>query len=417
MDIPRESAARKRRLRRIIYGVTGTLAVVAITFGLSRLEPAAPTVDRDTVWVDTVKRGSMLRRVRGSGTLVPEQIRWIPAMTEGRVERILALPGTVVEPGTVVLELSNPELELSALDAQSEVEAAEAGFTNLRIQLESQLLTQASLTASVEAEHKQAKLQAEADEALSRDGLIAELTLKLSQVRAEELAHRAGIERKRLEIAREGVEAQLAVQQAAVGRLRATHQLRLRQLDSLRVRAAISGVLQQVEVEVGQQVGPGSNLIRVAQPGHLKAEVRIAETQARDVQIGQSATIDTRNGIIPGRVTRVAPSVQNGTVTVDVALEGDLPRGARPDLTVDGIIELERLEDVLYVGRPAFGQEESTVGLFRLAGDGATAERARVLLGRSSVSTIEVREGLAEGDEVILSDMSQWDSYDRVRLD
>ena len=417
MDIPRESVAARRRVRRIILSVTGIIAVALITFGLSRLEPAAPTVDRATVWVDTVKRGSMLRRVRGSGTLVPEEIRWIPAMTDGRVERILALPGTVVTPDAVVLELSNPELELSVLDAKSELEAARAEATNLRVQLQSQLLTQQSTTASVESEYKQAKLQAEADAALAENGLIAELTLKLSRVRVEELANRAAIERKRLEISSESAEAQLAVQQATVDRLQATHELRLRQVASLRVRAGINGVLQQVEVEVGQQVTPGTNLIRVAEPGRLKAEVHIAETQARDVQVGQPASIDTRNGVIEGHVTRVAPSVQNGTVTVDVALTGELPRGARPDLTVDGTIELERLEDILYVGRPAFGQEENTVGLFKLTTDKAYAARTRVQLGRSSVSTIEIRDGLAEGDQVILSDMSQWDAFDRVRLD
>lgn len=417
MDIPRESVAAKRRVRKILLSVTGLLAVAVITFGLSRLEPAAPTVDRATVWVDTVKRGPMLRRVRGSGTLVPEEIRWIPAMTDGRVERIFALPGTVVTQDTIVLELSNPELELSALDAESELQAARAAERNLRVQLESQLLTQKSVTASVEAEYKQARLQADADAALAKDGLIAELALKLSQVRADELANRAELERKRLEISSEAAAAQLAVQQAEVGRLQATRELRLRQVASLEVRAGIDGVLQQVEVEVGQQVSPGANLIRVAEPARLKAEVRIAETQARDVQIGQPASIDTRNGVIEGRVTRVAPSVQNGTVTVDVALIGELPRGARPDLTIDGTIQLERLEDVLYIGRPAFGQEENTIGLFKLTSDGTHAARMRVQLGRSSVSTIEVRDGLAEGDEVILSDMSQWDAYDRVRLD
>ena len=416
MDIKRpESIARSRRKRRVLWGTLLVLTLAAVTFGLSRLEPAAPTLDQSTVLIDTVERGPMLRQVRGAGTLVPEEIRWIPAMTQGRVEKILTLPGTQVTPDTVLLELSNPELETAVLDARSELEASEAEFTNLRIQLESQRLTQEAGAASVEAEHKQAKLQAEADAALAKEGLIAPLTLKLSQVRAADLEQRAKLEGRRLEIAAAGIEAQLAVQQAQVDRLRGTHRLRVRQMEGLRVKAGTVGVLQQVPVEVGQQVTPGANLARVAQPGRLKAEVRIAETQARDVTIGQVASIDTRNGIIPGVVSRIDPAVENGTVTVDVALKGELPRGARPDLTVDGSIELERLDSVLHVGRPAFGQEESTIGLFRLTGDGY-AVRARVTLGKSSVTTIEVREGLAEGDQVILSDMSQWDGYDRVRL-
>lgn len=416
MDIKRpESVARTRRNRRVLWGTLLVLTLAAVTFGLSRLEPAAPTLDQSTVLIDTVERGPMLRQVRGSGTLVPEEIRWIPAMTQGRVEKILTLPGTPVTPDTVLLELSNPELETAVLDARSELEAAEASFKNLAIQLESQRLTQEAGTASAEAEHKQAKLQAEADAALAKDGLIAPLTLKLSEVRAADLEQRAKLEGKRLDIAAAGIEAQLAVQQAQVDRLRGTHRLRIRQMEGLRVKAGTVGVLQQVPVEVGQQVTPGANLARVAQPGRLKAEVRIAETQARDVTIGQVASIDTRNGIIPGVVSRIDPAVENGTVTVDVALKGELPRGARPDLTVDGSIELERLESVLHVGRPAFGQEESTIGLFRLTGDGY-AVRARVTLGKSSVTTIEIREGLTEGDQVILSDMSQWDAYERVRL-
>lgn len=417
MDIPRESVAARRRVRRVIYGFTGLVAVVLISIGLSRLEPAAPTVDRATVWIDTVKRGSMLRQVRGSGTLVPEDVRWIPAATEGRVERIQSLPGTVLTSDTVILELSNPELVLEVMEAESELKAAEAEYTNLRVQLESQLLTQQAAAASVRAEHHQARLQEEADAELAKDGLVADLELRLSRVRVEELATRAEIEDRRLKIASEVVVTQMAVQEARVDRLRAANDLKRSQVDALRVRAGTEGVLQQVPVEVGQQVAPGTNLARVAKPGRLKAEVRIAETQARDIQIGQVASIDTRNGVIPGRVTRIDPAVRNGTVTVDVALEGDLPKGARPDLTVDGTIELERLDDVLHVGRPAFGQEESTIGIFKLEADGSHSVRAQVKLGRSSVSTIEVREGLREGDQVILSDMSQWDAYDRVRLD
>lgn len=417
MDIKREeSVARRRRTRRVVIGAAVVVIVIAITLGLSRLEPAAPSVARAAVWVDTVKRGSMLRQVRGSGTLVPEEIRWIPAATDGRVERIRVLPGSVVDAETILLDLSNPELELQAMDAESELSAAEAELTNLTIQLESQLLTQRSGAATVESDFNQARLQYEADSALAEEGLVAELTLKLSHVRVEELEDRLEMERKRLEIGSEAVQAQLAVQRARVERLRAAFNLRRRQVEALSLRAGTKGVLQQVTVEVGQQVAPGTNLARVAEPGRLKAEVRIPETQARDVQIGLPASIDTRNGIIAGKVTRIDPAVQNGTVTVDVALLGELPRGARPDLTIDGTIELERLEDVLYIGRPAFGQEESTVGLFKILEDGESAVRAQVTLGRSSVSTVEVKGGLVEGEKVILSDMSQWDAFDRVRL-
>ncbi|HET9481021.1 MAG TPA: HlyD family efflux transporter periplasmic adaptor subunit [Candidatus Polarisedimenticolia bacterium] len=417
MDIPRESQARKRRNRRIAFGAIAIVAVAVITVGLSRLEPAAPGVDSGTLWMDNVKRGPMIRQVRGSGTLVPEEIRWIPALTQGRVEKILALPGTIVKPDTVLLELSNQEVEVAALEAEQELKGAEAEMANLRVQLEGDLLARQAAAATVQAEHHQAKLQAEADAELARDGLIAALTLKLSQVRADELAGRAEIEKKRLDISADAARAQIAVQQARVDSRRATYRLRRDQLDALRVRAGAEGVLQQVPVEVGQQVTPGANLARVAEPGRLKAEVRIGETQARDVQIGQIASIDTRNGVIPGRVTRIDPAVENGTVTVDVALEGELPRGARPDLSVDGTIELERLDEVLFVGRPAFGQEHSTVGLFRLVDSGSHAVRVQVKLGRSSVNTVEILEGLSEGDRVILSDMSAWDAFDRVRLE
>ena len=416
MDIPRESQAGKRRLRRILYGGGSLLLVVAVTVGLARLEPAAPSVDRSTVWRETVKRGPMIRQVRGAGTLVPEEIRWIPAATDARVDRIVVLPGSEVTVDTVILELSNPELELTAQEAESELHAAEAELVNLRVQLRSQLLTQKSTAASVQSEYDLALLQLEADTELAAAGLLPEIELKMSRVRSETLAMRAQIEQERLEIAAEANSAQLAVQDERVERLRAVYKLRQSQLDALQVRAGSNGVLQQVPLEVGQRVTIGTFLARVAEPRHLKAEVRIAETQARDIMIGQRVSIDTRNGIIAGRVSRIDPAVQNGTVTVDVKLEGELPRGARPDLSVDGTIELERLDDVLYVGRPAFGQEHSTVGLFRVSADGNSAVRTQVRLGRTSVSTVEIVEGLREGEEVILSDMSAWDDYDRVRL-
>jgi len=416
VDIARPSRAKQRRVRRIAYGVIAFVALALTTYGLSRLEPAAPTVDRAMVWVDTVKRGSMLRQVRGTGTLVPEVIQWIPASTEGRVERIRVLPGSEVTAETVILELSNPDLELAALEAEAQLREAEANLSSLRVQLDSQLLNQRANATMVRAEYRQAALQVEADTELNKEGLVADLTLKLSQVREEELGNRTRLEQKRLAIATQAADAQIAAQQARVDRMSASADHRRWQVERLHVRAGARGVLQQVPVEVGQRVTPGTNLARVAEPERLKAEVRIPETQARDVQIGLRANIDTRNGVIPGRVTRIDPAVRNGTVTVDVALEGELPRGARPDLTVDGTIELERLEDVLYIGRPAFGQEESLIGLFRLQDEGDSGVRTQVRLGRASVTTVEIVEGLEEGDEVILSDMSQWDDYDRVRL-
>ena len=416
VDIPRPSAARQRRIKRIIYSSLTLGVVVLITVGVSRLQPAAPSVDRAVVYMDTVKRGSMLRQVRGTGTLVPEEIRWIPASTVGRVERIILRPGVTVEPDTVILELSNPELVQQLAEAKLLLSAADADYENLRVKLESDLLTQRARAATIQAEYQQARLQAEADRQLAAEGLTSELIMKISVSRADELEYRTQLEQERLAIASIAAEAQLAAQRARVEQARSTYELRVSQVDRLRVRAGDPGVLQVVPVEVGQSVTPGTNLARVADPTNLKAELRIAETQAKDIQIGQIARIDTRNGVIPGHVSRIDPSVQNGTVTVDVILDGELPRGARPDLTVDGTIELERLENVLYVGRPAFGQEESTVGLFKIMTEDGDAQRVAVRLGRSSVNTIEILDGLSEGDEVILSDMSAWDAFDRVRL-
>jgi HlyD family secretion protein len=417
MDIarpPEERARRKRR--RVIYWSAGAVAILLVTLGLSRLESAAPRVERATVWTDVVKRGNMLRQVRGLGTLVPEEIRWIPAVTDGRVEQIVIYPGTEVTADSVILELSNPEAEMSAQEAEAELRAAEAQLTELRVRLDRELLDQQATAARVEAESRQAQLQLEADEALAEQGLLASLNLSLSRVNAEDLAKRTDLEQKRLAMAGASNEAQLEMQRAQVEKIRGLARLRRSQVEALHVRAGIDGVLQQVPVEVGQQVTPGTNLARVARPDRLKAELRIPETQAKDVQIGQAVTVDTRNGEIEGRVKRVDPAVQNGTVTVDVELLGDLPKGARPDLSVDGIVELERLENVLYVGRPAQGQGESEVGLFRLVKGSDEAIRTKVSLGRASVSTIEVLDGLEEGDEVILSDTSAWDSFDRIRL-
>ena len=417
MDISRPAEERNRRKRRrMLYWGAGAVAILLVTLGLSRLESAAPRVERATVWTDVVKRGNMLRQVRGLGTLVPEEIRWIPAATDGRVERIVIYPGTEVTADSVVLELSNPELQMSAEEAEAELRSAEAQFTELRVRLKSQLLDQEAAAAAVEAAYRQAALQRDADEELAAEGLLASLNLDLSRVAAEDLGRRNELEQERLAIAGEAIEAQLDVQRAQVEKIRALARLRRDQVDRLNVRAGIDGVLQQVPVEVGQQVTPGTNLARVARPDELKAELRIPETQAKDVQIGQPVTVDTRNGEIDGKVKRVDPAVQNGTVTVDVELTGELPKGARPDLSVDGIIELERLENVLYVGRPAQGQGESEIGLFRFVEGSDEARRTRVSLGRASVSTIEVLDGLEEGDEVILSDTTAWDSFDRIRV-
>ncbi|MEW6161464.1 MAG: efflux RND transporter periplasmic adaptor subunit [Verrucomicrobiota bacterium] len=420
MDIPRPDAARKRRRRRILYAVALLLFITLATAGLSQLKPAAPSVDRAPLYVDTVKRGSMLREVSGNGLLLPEEIRWIPALNSGRIDRINVLPGAAVKAGTILIELSNPELEQAAFEAEWQVKAAEAELANLRVQLESQRLNQVAAAASAQALYQRAKLEAEVNEALARDGLVPAITLKQSKSNAEQLAKLDEIEQQRLGISGEAIKAQLAVQEAKVEQLRAALKLKRTQVESLRVRAGIDGVLQRLGdtfmLQVGQQVAAGANLARVADPSRLKAEIRVPETQAKDIQLGQHALIDTRNGVVPGVVVRIDPAAQNGTRTVDVKLEGPLPRGAVPDLSVDGKIQLEKLEDVLYVGRPFQGQTESTIGLFKLTEGGRRAVRVPVKLGRSSVTLIEIREGLQAGDHVILSDMSAWDTHDRVRL-
>jgi HlyD family secretion protein len=416
MDVKREGVVEARKKQQRILYVAGGVVFILLAIWVARLEPAAPSVDRSTVWMDKVARGSMLRQVRGPGTLVPVEIRWVAARTEGRVERIIVLPGTDVEQETVILEMSNPELVQSLDDARLQLRAAEARYADLKVQLESQLLNQKAQAASVQAEYRTALLQLEADKETHDQGILGDLALKLSQEKANELENRNKLEQQRLEIAAESKDAQLAAEATRVDQLRALFQLRMNQVDALKVRPGIRGVLQQVPVEVGQQVTPGVNLARVAQPEHLKAELRIAETQAKDVEIGQRASVDTRNGVVEGKVMRIDPAVQEGTVTVDVELTGELPRGARPDLSVDGTIEIERLENVLYVGRPAYGQAGTTISLFKMLQDGSTAERVDVTLGKSSVNTIEVVAGLNEGDEVILSDTSAWDNYRKIRL-
>jgi len=416
MDIARPSNVKKKRIRQAIYAGVGLLAVVLVSVGLSRLKPAAPTVERAVVWPDNVKRGPMIRQVRGLGTLTPEDIRWIPATTQGRVERIILRPGTAVKRDSVILELSNPQLEQQLQDAELKLAAAQAGLENLKVQLQNDLLSTRASGANIEADYNKAKMQAQMNEALAKDQLVSELVLKQSNIEADQLGVRNQIAKEQLESKAESMRAQLAVQQSAVDQARAVLQLTRQQRDELRVRAGLDGMLQLVPVEVGQQVAPGTNLARVANPSRLKAEIKIAETQAKDIQLGQKAEVDTRNGVVEGRVARIDPSVQNGTRTVDVTLLGELPRGAVPDLSVDGTIELERLNDVLYMGRPAFGQEQSVVGLFKVTPDGSGAERVQVKLGKSSVNTVEVLSGLKVGEQVILSDMSAYDAYDRIRL-
>ena len=416
-DIARDPAILKRkRLRQAGYAAVGVIIVIAVSIALARMEPAAPTVERGTVLEDTVKRGSIVRQVRGLGTLVPEDTRWLPSQTEGRVERILLRPGAQVGPHSVILELSNPQVEQEAINAKLALQSAEAALENLRVKLQSDLLTQQSQVAALDADFQQARMQAEADEQLAKEQLISEITRKQSNLKAETLKKRLSLDMERLGSARQSIDAQIRVQEAAVSQARAVYDLQASRIAALKVTPGFSGVLQQVPVEVGQRVGPGVNLARVADPGRLKAELKIAETQAKDIEVGQMAEIDTRNGVIAGLVSRKDPAAANGTVTVDVSLTGELLPGAVPDLSVDGTIQLERLENILYVGRPSLGQEQSTVGLFKVTSAAGDASRVQVSLGKSSVNAIEVKSGLNEGDRVVLSDMSAWDAFERVRL-
>ena len=419
MDIARPEFKRQKRRRQILWGAVGLVCLGAATVGVSRLKPAAPEVDRSVVYPDTVKRGSLLRQVRGLGSLIPSQefTRQIPAETDATVVRILKLPGSQVKTDTVLLEMSNPQVEQAAVDANLQLKAAEAEYQSLRVKLESDLMTQKAGAATVGADFTQAKMQSDTDKALFDLGVISGLAYKNSKSKADELTTRNNIEDERLDINQKAIATQLAEQQAKVDQVRALAELKQKQLDALKVRAGIEGVLVDLPLQVGQHVMPGTMLAKVVQPNHLIAELKINETQARDVQIGEPATVDTHNGTASGEVMRVDPAVQNGTVTVDVKLTGELPQGARPDLSVDGTIDLERLDNVLYVGRPAFGQENSTISLFRLDPDGKGAVRVSVKVGRASVNAIQVIEGLKEGDTVILSDMSRYDNTDRIRLD
>src|SRR5215467_7212279 len=418
MDIARPEFKQRKRRRQIAL-IVGIVVVVAIlTAAVYRLKPAAPSVERGTVWTDTVKRGSMLRQVRGIGSLVPSQesVLQIPAETEATVLRIRLLPGSLVKPETVICEMSDPLVEQAAVDAQLQWKAAEAEYQGQRMKLESDLMNQKAGAATVKADYNQSQLQSQTDKSLYELGVISGLAYKASKSKADELTVRNGLEDQRLESTQKAIDAQLAQLQAKVDQMRVLAELKQKQVDALKVRAKIEGVLVELPLHVGQHVTPGTMLAKVVQPNHLMAELKIAETQARDVQIGEPASVDTHNGVIAGSVMRVDPAVQNGTVTVDVKLTGEIPNGARPDLSVDGTIDLERLDNVLYVGRPAFGQENSTISLFRLDGDGRDATRVPVKVGRASVNSIQVVEGLHEGDTVVLSDMSRWDNTDRIRL-
>ena len=417
MDIKRSGKSKlKKKVRTGILIAVGLIAVGGITFGLTKLKPASPTLDRSTAVIDTVKRGQMLREVRGIGTLVPQDVRWLPAPSEGRVERIPVQAGTVVGFDTVIVELSNPKVEQEATDAEFQVKAAEADKESLRSRLESDSMTQQSNIATINSEYSQAKLQLDTDEVLAKQGLVPDMLLKVSRMHVVDLGNRLKVEQQRLTVNSKSVKAQLNAQESRIAQLRALAALKRNQAAALRVTAGTSGVLQEVAVQVGQQLTPGTNIARVADPASLKAELKIAETQIKDVRVGQPVAVDTRNGIIQGEVMRIDPAAREGTFIVDVQLTGPIPGSARPDLSVDGTIELERLDNVLYVGRPTFGQQQSTVKLFKLTPDGQEAVHTTVTLGRSSVSTIEIVQGLKEGDQVILSDTTTLDSYDHIRV-
>jgi RND family efflux transporter MFP subunit len=418
MDIARPEFKAQKRKRQIAMSVVAVVVIAAATMAVYRLRPAAPSVERGTVWTDSVKRGPMLRQVRGVGSLVPSQesVLQIPAETEATVVRIRMLPGSLVKADSILLEMSNPQVLQASIDADLQLKAAEAEYQSQRMTLESNLMNQKAGAATVGADYAQAQRQAETDKALYDLGVISGLAYKASKGKSDELTTRNGLEGQRLTSTQKAIDSQLAEQEAKVEQMRVLAGLKKKQLNALKVRAGIDGVLVELPLHVGEHVSPGAMLAKVVQPNHLMAELKVAETQARDVQIGEPASVDTHNGVISGEVMRVDPAVQNGTVTVDVKLTGELPKGARPDLSVDGTVDLERLDNVLYVGRPAFGQENSTISLFRLGPDGHEAVRVPVKVGRASVNSIQIVDGLHEGDTVVLSDMSRWDNTDRIRL-
>jgi len=416
MDVPRQGAKKKKQIKKVLYGAVVIALVGTVTFAVSRLKPAAPSVDVNTLYKGTVTRGTFVRQVRGLGTLVPEEIRFVPALNAGRVEKRYLQQGAPVKADSVLVDLSNPELEQAMADAESQYRAAGANLTTLKAQLNKQIIDQDSTLFQVRSDYKKAKMQYEVNADLGKKGLKSELEVKLSEIAASDLENRVKIEERRLTANQEEVKARLAAEDERVRQLKEAVELKRKQVESLKVRAGIDGVLQLLQVEVGQQVTVGQNIARVANPLRLKAELKIAETQAKDILPGQPVQVDTRNGIITGTVARIDPTAQNGTVTVDVSLEGDLPKGARSDMSVDGTIQLEKLENVLWVNRPVHGQDNATIGLFKVFADGTGASRVQVRLGRSSVSSIEILDGLKEGDVVILSDTSQWDNSPEIRL-
>ena len=414
MDIPRPELKRKKRMRQAGFAAVGVLVLGAATLGLMRLEPAAPSVTRASVWIDSVRQGEMLREVRGPGTLVPRVIRWIGAQTEGRVERVIVRPGATVKADTVLVEMTNPELMQEAEEARYAVVQAEAELAELNLTLENKQLDQRAALAGAQAEYEGARLQALAEK--DAGNVVPLIKYQRSELLAQQLKVKLDIEQERLNQFAASVQAQLAVGKAKAEQARNAYERKRVRVDNLSVRAGIAGVVQEVMVEEGQRVLIGANIARVAPPDDLRAELRVPETQARDVQLDQLVRVDTRNGIVEGRVVRIDPAVQSGTVQVDVDLTGALPRGARPDLSVDGTIEIERLPSVVYTGRPAYGQPNSTVSLFKLVEGGSYAVRVPVELGRTSVNAVEILKGLSPGDQVILSDTSAWDDRERIRL-
>jgi len=415
MDIPRFGVARSKKIRRILFLIAFILVATAATYGLSKLKPAAPSVDRAIIFSGKVQRGLMLRDIHGTGTLVAD-FRWIPAGRDGLVEKINVRIGDVVSPNTILAELSNPDLVQTLMDSSFQIKAAEAELAAKRTGHENGVINQQILIANLDAAAQRAKLQADTDDELAKRGLISQITVRFSHLEAVNSASQVEREKQRVDINAKSAAAEIAAQEARLEQLRATYEMRKRQIDELKIRAGVSGVLQQVSIEGGQRIAAGAPVAKVAEPGHLKAQLRVAETQAKDILVGQIASLDILNAMIPGRVVHIDPAAIQGTVTVDVQLEGELPKGARPDLSVYGTIEIERLNNVLYVTpRPANGQQDATVQLFKILPNGE-AVRTRIHIGQVSVNSIQILEGLQEGDEVILSDMSMWDDYDRIRL-
>jgi HlyD family secretion protein len=416
MDIKREGVAKKKRIRMAIYLVLIVAALGVGSWQLAKLKPAAPTVERATVWIDTVKRGPMVIDRRGLGALEPEDIIWIPAAFDGQVSKIVAHSGDDVKAGSTMLVLTNPDMELAANDFEWQVKQAEATLADLKVQLQSKLFDQQSVVASAQSDVGQAALQKEKEEQLGKMQLESELSVRLAVAKWEQAANKYKMEKQKLDIQQQSIDAQLGSAEVQVDKLRAAYTLKKKQVAELTIKAEINGRMQEMTLQVGQRVKPGDVLAKIAQPWKLKAELKIAETQAKDILLGQKAEIDTRNGIVPGHVSRIDASIVNGTRTVDVRLDGPLPAGAVPDLSVDGTVEIMRVADVVYVGRPVFGQENTQVSLFKLDEDGKGATRITVKLGRSSVTSIEVLDGLKVGDQVILSDMSAQDQNPRIRF-